>query len=117
MNATSAGRGLDLAQFRRLTSARRDDELAQAVMIDRTVAAIGIETVAPRDAQPCLQACRRIIDSGMNDFRIARTRLRANATGGFDDVDLTPGERQSARDRETDDASADDGAVHSIHKN
>src|SRR4029079_5861699 len=71
MYAASRGRRLDLMKLGQLTLARRNDELAQALMTDGALGRIGIEPFAAFHAKTRLQAACRIVDAGMDDFRIA----------------------------------------------
>jgi hypothetical protein len=117
MHAAGLGLGADLVELVDLARLRRHDELTEPLMRDAALAAIGVKTVASGNAEPCLQAALRIIDAGMDDFRITRARFGADAVGGFEDENVTPGECQRARRRQTDDARPDDGAINLIHGN
>jgi hypothetical protein len=60
------------------------------------------------NAEPRLVEPRWIIDTGMNDFAVARTDPGANPALAFDDDHFPPGSSERSRDGETDDARADD---------
>jgi hypothetical protein len=115
MNPAPCCIGLNGLQPVQLARFCRDDQLAGAGMGDAVVLAIGVEPLAAIDAKPGLQAVRGIIEARMDDFRIARTRLRADRTGLFDHHHLAPGDGERPGDGEADDTGSGDNTVDALH--
>src|SRR5206468_569597 len=61
-----------------------------------------------------LEAAFRVIDSRVNDFRIARAGVRADRILGFQDDDFAARRGEGARHREADHARADDDGLYAF---
>ncbi len=114
-HAAGARIGADLLKLRHLRLLRGDDQLADAPMRHAARCAIGIEFFLAGDAGARLEAARRVIEAGMDHFRIARGDAAANAAACLQHHHLTPGKRQRARDREADNARADHKGFNTLH--
>jgi len=57
---------------------------------------------------------RRVIEAGVDHFAVARTDTGPDRRLALDHDDFTSGDRQRPRNRETDDAGADDDAIDSL---
>src|SRR3990172_2361090 len=77
--------------------------------------AIPVQALAPLDAGARLERSLRVVDAGMDHFRVARTGMGADRILGLQDHDFAPGERERARDREADHARSDHHALDAIH--
>ena len=76
----------------------RDDQLATPIVVHTVARAVVIERVLAGDAEPRLEAVLRIIDSGVNDLRVARAGLGADGVPALDDDDLASRHGEAARD-------------------
>src|SRR5262249_5140815 len=63
----------------------------------------------------CLVKPRRIIDSGVDDFAVARADALADPTLALDNDHLAPGPRERPRDGKPDNARADDETFDRFH--
>ena len=61
------------------------------------------------------QGARRIVQAGMDDATIARTRAHADFWKRFENKDVTPAARERAGNRAAYDATADDHYVGLFH--
>jgi pyridoxine 4-dehydrogenase len=57
-----------------------------------------------------------IVDAGVNDLAVPRARFRAEAVGGFEYQNVTPARSQRPRNRQSNDARADNNYVNAIHE-
>ena len=78
--------------------------LPQRTCATPALGAVAVEELLARDAEPRLQAARRVVDAGMDHLAVARAGLRADRIGALEDDHLEPGHRQPARAGEPDDA-------------
>ncbi|OWK19426.1 hypothetical protein AJ88_41205 [Mesorhizobium amorphae CCBAU 01583] len=115
-NAAALRIGPDRLQPVELRRFDGNDQLAGAGMADAALAAIGIEPFAPFDAEPRLQASRRIVDAGVDDFGIARTRSGADVCGLFDHQHFAAGQSECAGDGEADDTRPGNNAIDCVHR-
>ena len=63
----------------------------------------------------CLQRARRIVQAGVDDSAIPRTRAHPNFRERFQNEDICPAGRERAGNRAPDDATADDHYVGLFH--
>ena len=112
------GQRLRMQRFERcdLALLHRHDELAAAPVRHAMRFAIGIQRLAPFDAQPRFQRAARVVQPGVDDLAVARAGARADAFGLVDDDDLMAGLRELARDGQADDARADDEGINAFHE-
>ena len=112
----AVGLGLGQQAVQGIDFVRRggDDQLADALKGNAVGLAIVIERVAAGPAQFPLEAAFGVIDTGVDDFRIARTDTGADGVFGFQHDDLVPGHGHSARQGQADNAGADDDGIHSV---
>src|SRR6185437_4328346 len=68
-----------------------DDELAEPLVLDAALGAIGIEHLAAGDAGARLEAAPRVVDAGMDDLAVARGGLEADAVFALEHHDLDAG--------------------------
>ena len=102
------------SELRQLVFLRGDDQLAATPVRHAVRRAVFVEQVPPLHARARLERALRVIDAGVDDFGIARARVRADRVFGFQHDDLAAGERELARDGEAHDARADHHGVHSF---
>ena len=107
-------RGPDIVQGAHLIRVHRDDEFSNPVVRDPVVRAILVKRLLAVNAQPGFQAVLRVIDSGVDDFAIARTRFRADGVLTFQDDHFTPAHRQFTCNRESDDTRTDNDALYAF---
>ncbi len=98
-----------------LAGRRRHHQFAQEAVRHAMDGGEGGERLPAGDAEPRLQAARRIIQSGVDDAAAAPRRSRAARRRGLDHQDRQAVSRQSPGDREADDARADHDGFHVIH--
>ena len=111
LDPVAPGPVLEGAQRRQFDFAGGDDELAAAFMADAVPRQVVVEALAAAATEPRLQAVRRVVDPGVDDFGIARTDLAAEGGVGLDDDHLATGPGQAAGDRQADDPGADDDTL------
>ena len=104
----------DRLQVLQLRGIVGDDQLAAAPVRHAALGAEGVKTLPTLDARARLERAFRVIDAGVDDFGIARARVRADRVFGFQHDHLAAGERELARDGEAHDARADHHGVHSF---
>ncbi len=102
------GAGAVRLEERQLLRVGRDQELAATPMRNPPLGAVAQHGAPTGDAEPRLQHARRVEDAGMQDLAAARRRAGTEPFRRLEDQDVAPGERLGARDREPDDAGADD---------
>ena len=107
--------GHDPVQIGHLGLARRHDQLAAALVADAALGAVGIELVAPLNAQPRLQRALRVIQAGMDHFAVARTGAGADGIGRFQQHHFAPLEGQRPRHGQAHHARADHHHIDPIH--
>jgi hypothetical protein len=95
--------------------ARCDHQLAAAPVRHALRAAVVVQQRLAAHAQLRLQAASGVVQPRVDDLAVARRDARADAVRRLDDDDLAPSQRQLARDRQADDAGADDGHFYLIH--
>src|SRR5215475_2415404 len=79
------------------------------------IAAVIVKSCTALDASDRLQATLRIIESAVNDLAVARRRLESDRVGLFENDDFMPGQREGARDRQSDDPGANDDRFDLVH--
>ena len=87
-------------QLRLLGGAVRHDELAAALMGQAVQCEVIVKHPPPLDAEPRLQAPRRVVDAAVNDFAVPRRNPGADGLGAFQHHDLATRPRQRPRDRQ-----------------
>nr|ART90431.1 hypothetical protein [uncultured bacterium] len=92
----------------------RHDQLADSMMLDAVRAAVVVQHAPARDAAACLECARRVVHAGMDHLAVARRRAGADGIGALQDQQLAGLRREPARNREADDAGADDDGVDAL---
>src|SRR6185436_10380966 len=87
------------------------DEFSAVLERYYALATICIERVLTRHTEARHQAARGIVDSGVNDFAVARGCLRAYCVRGLRDNDFSAGKREDSGDCQAYHTSADHYAV------
>src|SRR2546422_212134 len=105
---------LDFLQLRQLFLVAGDDQLAAAPVRDAVRDAVLVEQPLSLHAARRLEAAFRVIDSRVNDFRIARAGVRADRILGLQDDDFAARRGEGARHREADHARADDDGLYAF---
>jgi hypothetical protein len=102
---------LERLDLRHFFLGRSDDKLSAAIVGDAVARAELVEAPGPLDAQLRFQRSLRIVDPGMDDAAVVRTRLHPGARTPFEDHDGASrgGERTSGS--EAGDSGADYGNV------
>ena len=67
------------------------------------------------DTMTSFQSARRIVEAGVNDSTIPRTRTHANFWKRFEQEDISPASGECAGNRAPDDPTADDHYVGLVH--
>ena len=98
-------------EARELGFVARDDDFADAAVVDVVLGAIPVERLAACDAQARLQRAGGIVDPRVDDFGVARARVRAEVLLGLEQDDFAPAHRELAGDGKADDAGADHRAI------
>jgi hypothetical protein len=88
-----------------------DDQLADHLVRNLVLGEIGAQAAVALDAEPRLQAARRIVHARVDDLAVARAGAGTDSVGGFEQQHFVTGVRQSPGDRETDHAGPDHGAL------
>ena len=81
---------LQRLEARDLTFIGGDDQFAASPMADAMVPAIAVEPFASLNAEPRLKTVGRVIDAGVDNFRIARRRAGTDGAFGFEYHHLAP---------------------------
>ena len=87
-----------------------DDELAAIVVVHAACLAIGIQRAIAGHAEARLETARRVVEPGVDDAAVARRGDGAGVGFGLEQQHFAARQRQRARDRESDDACANDHA-------
>ena len=106
----------DFVQLSNLRRRSGDDQLAAALVADAMIGAIGVELLPARHAQPRLERALGIVDAGVNDFRIARTGVRAYGAFGLKHNDFAPGHGKGTGHGKTHHPGANDNGVNLLHR-
>src|SRR6185503_2562710 len=109
--AVDDGLAVDGFELGDLGGVGRDQDLAAAAMRDRALGAARVEQVAAGDAQPRLEAARRVVQAGVDDAAVARRRLLPDLAIALEDRDRVAAPRERGRAREPDHAGADDESM------
>ena len=111
--AGAAGQGVaaDLLEPADLAVAGGDDQLAAAVVGDRAGHTVGVQGIATGDAQPRLEAARRVVEAGVDDFAVATADAGAECILGLQDKYFAAGERERPSAGQSDHAGADHYAI------
>ena len=115
MHAIGFGMGLDRLQPCDLFAAGRDDQLAGIAMRDVALAAIGIQRLLARDAQPRHQAAGGIVDSGVDYLAVARRGHGADRVARLQHDHFAAGQSEAPGDGQPDHAGADYDAFNPVH--
>jgi hypothetical protein len=67
------------------------------------------------DTMTSFQRARQIVEAGVNDSTVPRTRTHANFWKRFEQEDISPASGECAGDRAPDDPTADDHYVGLVH--
>ena len=105
---------LDFLQLRQLFFVGGDDQLAAAPVRDAVRDAVLVKKPVSLHAARRLEAALRVIDSRMDDFRVARAGVRADRILALQDDDFAARRSQGARHREADHARADDDRLYAF---
>ena len=114
-DAVGLGLGFKRGELVDLFRVHRHQELAASLVRNAELLAERVEHRLAVDAEPRLVEPCPIIDAGMDHFAVARTNPRANPALAFDDDDFPPRPGERSRDREADDARADDQTLDQFH--
>ena len=106
---------LNILKLPNLVFARRDDQLARAAMRHAVRHAVLVEQLLAGDAAARLERALRVVDAGVDHFRVARAGMGADRVLGLEDHDLAPGLGEGARDRQADHARADHRRIKLFH--
>jgi hypothetical protein len=106
---------LDVLQLGHLPRRSGDDQLAAARMGNAVPDAVLVEQLFAAQARPRLQRPLRVVDPGVDDFRVPGAGVGPDRFLRLQDHDLAARERQGTRNCEADDACADDCAIEAIH--
>ena len=107
---------LDLVEPGGLFCRGGDNQLAQPAVRNAAALAIGVEPIAAFDAEPGLEAARRIVDAGMDDFTVAARGLGADPALLLRHDHLATGTGQGARDGQADHTGADNQTISRFHR-
>ena len=105
----------DALQLLLLRGVSGDDQLAAAPVRHSAIGAIGVQTLPTLHAGARLERALWVVDPGVDDLRIARTRMRTDGVLGLEDHNVAPRGRQGARHREADNSCADHDRVNAVH--
>ena len=92
-----------------------DDQLAAAPVRHPALGAVVVKALPTLHTGARLERALRVVDPGVDDLRIARTRMRADGVLGFEDHDLASSRRQGARHRKAHQPRADHDRVNAVH--
>jgi len=106
-DAVGARLSVELLQAGDLPRIGGDDQLAAAPVDDAAPLEVGVQRGPARDAQPRLERARGVVDAGVDHLAVARARPGSNRPFALEHHDLAACEREGARHREADHASAD----------
>src|SRR5690606_12127669 len=114
VHAVGGRRRADAVQGADLFFPGGDDELAAARVGYAVGCAVVVQGLAALDAQPGLERAARVVETGVDDFAVARAGGGADGGFGFQRQGFQPGQGAGARHGQADDAGADDDAVDAI---
>ena len=109
-DAVGGAATLELVERRQLGAVERDDQLAAALVREPARLAVAGQLARARDAEPGLERTGRVVDPGVHDARVAACLVRGDALLllEHDHVPARIAQGELARDRQPDDAGADD---------
>src|SRR5581483_5687647 len=106
---------LDRLQLGELGLVGRDNELAAALVRHAVPGAVLVEEGLAFHAGARLQGSLRIVDAGMDDFRIARAGVGADGLLRLEDDDLAALQGKRTRDGQADHARAEHYRINAFH--
>ncbi len=112
INAVAGGRLLDFAKARELLIVGRDDEFFAARIINAIFLAEPVELMLAINAEVRPQAVLGIVDAGVNDLAVARTRLRTDQIMALGDDHLLARHGEGPGNGKTDHAGPYNDGLH-----
>ncbi len=113
-HAVGDSRRADRVELLKLARMSRHEQLAAAPVRYVLGFAVFVESLAAFDAETRFEAAARIVEARVDHLGVARRGLFADRGVLLENDDLATGERKLARDRETNDAGADDDRVGAV---
>ena len=109
--------GLEVPQPAVFDRVERDDELAELLVGQPAVVAVGPKAAQPLARQGCLGRTRRVVETGVHDAAVVRRLVPAGRELFLDEGDLRSRveQGQATGDGRTDDAATDDDEPRSAH--
>ena len=114
-DAVGVGLGFKRRELVDLRRVHRNEELAASLVRDAEFLAKRVQHRFAVDAKPRFVEGRRIIDSGVDNFAVARTDPYANPALALDHDHLAPCPRERPRNGKPDNAGADDETLDRLH--
>ena len=93
----------------------RDDQFSATLERQSPGFAIVVQQLASAHAVQRLQACARVVDSGMYDLAVARRDTAADAVARFEHDHFTARQRQGPGGGQADDTGTDDDTIRFFH--